>query len=898
MMWKIAGAVGLSFALLAWTPAWGQAELDESTIAQYQEESRQMVAFLTFTLNTIGDPLTTARQKETIIQESYLKIFRDAKVQVEDDLVEGRSVVTNKDIQAYLKDIDFFFQEVRFEILVKEITHEVTDAGQLYFKVNCDRTLQGINSDGDTIYNSLPRFIEINLNPETRDLKIVSLYTTKLSEREELANWWNEMPWSWREVFAQGIMINDTLSMADIAKINGRLQVGDTLISPRTVERIMSDSAIWQQFAMGMDSVQIGDTLYFSEIDSIPLSTVRLYADLKALAERDTLSLIGYPQISSLTPLSMMTRLSALDVSHTQVRDLVPIRNLTKLERLNISHTQVKDLRPLRYALDLKELDASHTPLDEISTIERFSGLTSLNVAHTRVKDLTPIAKSSQLRELIASNTAVENVAPLQGLAQLGRLELGHTSISDLTPLINSQRLQILKIGYTGVQDLQPLSNAQDLQILWADSTGISSLEPLEGLAQIRKVYCDNSGVNSTEAMRFMAKQPDCLVIFESASLQEWWKGLSASWKQVLSQTAEVGMEPGREGLHQVSGIEELDISEHPKIKMLDPLRMLVNLKVLNIAGTQVEDLAPLAGLLELTHLNFKRTPVADLGPLQALPKVIRLEMSDSKVTDLTPIQGWRRMRRMEMERTGISSLVPLAAMTELRRVYADESEVNLLEVVQLSESQPKALVIFRTGYLKKWWATLPDNWKSVFRVHVNFEEEPNRDQLHRMGALRKIGFQQSDISDLGPLKICFRLEELRFSDVQVSSIATLANFRKLRVLAFSRTPVTDLTPLMDASPLRELYCSETPVADLSPIEGLVNLEVLDCSGTQVKSLKPLTEWKSLVRLDCSITQVKNLKPLEGKDSLKLLRCFNTKIPAKKVDQFKSRQPNVEVVFY
>ena len=74
-----------------------------------EEKVKDVVAFFELLLNTLGSNSTSARDKEIVITESYAKIFRDDKVQVEDDLDENRSVITNKDIVAYLKDVDFFF---------------------------------------------------------------------------------------------------------------------------------------------------------------------------------------------------------------------------------------------------------------------------------------------------------------------------------------------------------------------------------------------------------------------------------------------------------------------------------------------------------------------------------------------------------------------------------------------------------------------------------------------------------------------------------------------------------------------------------------------------------------------------------------------------------------------
>jgi len=102
-----------------------QQDLPVEELEEYKAQTVDLVAYLQFTLNTLGEPSTTANEKDIIINQSYIKLFRDDKVQIEDDLDENRDVVANKDVQAYLKDIDFFFKQVLFEINVEEVSHEL-----------------------------------------------------------------------------------------------------------------------------------------------------------------------------------------------------------------------------------------------------------------------------------------------------------------------------------------------------------------------------------------------------------------------------------------------------------------------------------------------------------------------------------------------------------------------------------------------------------------------------------------------------------------------------------------------------------------------------------------------------------------------------------------------------
>ncbi len=56
-----------------------------------EDKVRDLVAFLELLLNTLGSSTSTPRDKDVIITESYKKVFRDSKVQVEDDPAPGRS---------------------------------------------------------------------------------------------------------------------------------------------------------------------------------------------------------------------------------------------------------------------------------------------------------------------------------------------------------------------------------------------------------------------------------------------------------------------------------------------------------------------------------------------------------------------------------------------------------------------------------------------------------------------------------------------------------------------------------------------------------------------------------------------------------------------------------------
>ncbi len=114
-------------------------KLSKEEINKYEAEVKGLLSYLEETLNFIGDSTATAYEKEIVFTESWNKIFIDDKVQVEDDLDVNRNTPINKDVQAYLKDIDFFFKNAQFKFDLQSIANQTRDDGSVYFKATLSR---------------------------------------------------------------------------------------------------------------------------------------------------------------------------------------------------------------------------------------------------------------------------------------------------------------------------------------------------------------------------------------------------------------------------------------------------------------------------------------------------------------------------------------------------------------------------------------------------------------------------------------------------------------------------------------------------------------------------------------------------------------------------------------
>jgi len=843
--------------------------LSVEEIKRYKEEAVQLVSYLQFTFNTLGNAEVSTKEKDIIINQSWAKIFENDKVQIEDDLDENRDVLLNKDVQAYLKDIDFFFREVTFTFSVQEVEQQVNDKNQVYFKVTMNRNLKGTTIDGKKIDSNRLRYVEINLNDDNKELKVASIYTTKLNEREELRRWWNELPTAWRTLLGENITIMDTLKMKHVLWYNDSIAGLDVVIQRRITQ--------------GEFSFNEMDTLKIRLSDTIQISAGLIDRQIQKIILLDTINISGKKEIVSIEPVSKLTKIKRLDISNTSVDDLMPARNLSNLEHLNASGTLISQLDAIRYLTKLQHLDISKTRVADVAPLANFTSLIRVNLSKTAVSDLDPLKGLQNLKGLDISGTQVRTLNSITTLTSLDRLDFSETSISDISPLGSLTKIVFLKFEQTSIANLDPLRNMTSLNLLFVDQTPVSDLSPLNGLPNLSRIYCDQTRVTRQEATRFTEQNPNVLVIYETAELIHWWSDLPQEWKSVFAKQVSNSAKPTKEELHDVTRTRQLNLADNQAISALEPVANMPMLAELFIQGTSVTDLSPLSKLTDLRELNFSNTQVNDLSPLENLIKLNRLSFDSTPVTTIAPIMQHN----------------------ELNVIYCDYTPVNVNEIIEFMLLHPSCLVVYQTDELREWWAGLPEVWKALAEKYITPASELSREQLQELVNIRVANLDAStmsgrslEITSLEYLRKMIMLEELRFSNTRVTSLAPLSGLKRLHTLICTNNPIVSLQPLSEITSLEVIDIQNTPIKQLTLLAPLKNLRKLNCSGTQIKNLKGLEHLKNLEQLDCFNTRITNLKHIQDLPNLKLVRCYNTRITQRTISKFQSLRPDVEVVFY
>ena len=873
------GIIHLKIFLLFFTATWlfavnSTAQTNEKLTGEemdsYRSDAEKLVSFLQFTVNTLGDPTVSVKEKDIIINQSYAKFFENEKVQIEDDLDESRALPINKDVQGYLQDIDFFFKQVQFKFTIEEIEQEINEKNQLFFKITVNRNLTGVTIDGKQVNTNRLRYIEINLNDEDKDLKIASIYTTKLNEKEELRKWWNDLSPVWKDLLGSNIALGDSIRMNNVLYYDDSVARLDKV----TLKKMSRDTLS----LMVYDSVEI----VFNTSQTINAGL--LDRQINKILQIDSINIAGSDEITNLKPLSRLTRLTRINCSNTPVANLMPLRNLTRLVHLNCSHCPVESIEPLRYLTNLEVLLLDDTKVKDLSSITNFVDLKKLHINHTPADSLDALAGLSNLKDLEFASTNIASLAPLQNCVSLERIDFSGTSVTDLWHIGGLKNIYFLKFEHTPVNSLKPLKDLSNLHYLFIDNTLVDDLEPLNGLPELNKIYCDNTLITRTKANAFMAQNPNVLVVYESSDLMNWWNSLPVVWKDIFNEKIKNSTKISKEELHEITRVEKIDISGSPAVNTLEPVTNLVLLSELNCQGTSITDLTPVKNLSDLTKLNFSNTKIKDISPLANLNKLTELRF----------------------DATEVESIEPLMELDELKWVYCDETKTEQAEVVKFMTKYPDCLVVYQTRSLERWWAGLPEVWKLLAEKFIKTDQKLSREQLQQLANLRRIDLadfpdmanQSLKIESLESVQKLIFLQELRFTNTRVTSLEPLRGLGTLEILVCPNNPIATLEPLSETRNLQVLDIQNTPVSNLEFLSTLEYLKKLNCSGTQIKNLKGVELITSLETLDCYNTAIKSLSQVEQLENLKLLRCYNTKIPLRKIENFRKLRPDVEVVYY
>ncbi len=139
---------------------------------------------------------------------------------------------------------------------------------------------------------------------------------------------------------------------------------------------------------------------------------------------------------------------TVLHLNGHQISDLTPLGDLAKLTELHLGGNQVTDISVLAGCVNLARLHLGGNQVTDLTPLAKLTSLTILSLGGNQVTDLAPLAGLTQLSKLDLPGNQIEDVSPLMGLASLRNLSLFGNKITAARKAMLQQALPNCKIVF------------------------------------------------------------------------------------------------------------------------------------------------------------------------------------------------------------------------------------------------------------------------------------------------------------------------------------------------------------------------------------------------------------------------------------------------------------------
>lgn len=168
--------------------------------------------------------------------------------------------------------------------------------------------------------------------------------------------------------------------------------------------------------------------------------------------------------LTTVEPLSKLSKLKWLHLRHLAVRDLTPLAALESLRVLDLPASRAKDYDFIAEMRALEQIDLSQTALTRLEIFAKLTSLRKLDVGFCKVSDLKPLESLQALEELDVGQSDVRDISSVAKLTALKELSVGKTAVSDLRPLAKHPALEWVILYETKVTDVSPLFTLSKLR--------------------------------------------------------------------------------------------------------------------------------------------------------------------------------------------------------------------------------------------------------------------------------------------------------------------------------------------------------------------------------------------------------------------------------------------------
>ena len=347
-------------------------------------------------------------------------------------------------------------------------------------------------------------------------------------------------------------------------------------------------------------------------------------------------------------------------------------------------------------------------------------------------------------------------------------------------------------------------------------------------------------------------------------------------------------------GLEHATNLKSLELAVN-NIQDITPVKGLVKLESLSLRKNPITDLTPLANLTNLTYINLAAVKLSDITPLANLTKLKQAWLMHMQLQDITPLANLTQLIALSLANNQIVDISPLANLTQLEELYIDRNQVvdvsplaNLTQLTALTIAN-NPIADFRPLFglnlqsvdvdihaLQELASSdveiLDPNLKHAVRERLELPDEVPITQL-QMLRLKKLTAKEAEIENINGLEHAINLRSLVLPVNQIQDITPLTNLVNLNALNLDENDIRDITPLTNLVDLNSLRLAENDIQDITPLTNLVNLNALTLRENPIQDISPIANLTKLTDLNLSGVIIEDLTPLSNLTQLEELHA-------------------------
>lgn len=447
----------------------------------------------------------------------------------------------------------------------------------------------------------------------------------------------DELDNKWKAILIAHIKYPDILKQDYNFQFFGMPEIIKDILKDET--RIISDyneikDEILELQSLSLSRMSIDDYSYLKHLKnltSLDLSFGKIQdSDTDVLLNLDkleNLNLEGCNSITNFNFVCKLTNIKIINLSRLAIKDISFLENLN-LTKLYLIDSFLMDTKTLSGFKELEELDLNGScSIDDLSFLKKFVKLRKLNL-----HNVTAIAKDLNV---------------LQNMVMMEELDLSmNFEIGDITAIAAMKNLRKLNLSLGGISNILPLQEMNELEELILSQNSISDITSLKGKTELRvlEIYFND--------------------IYDLSPLES-----SRKLEILKAQREETSLN---------------------KIKNIDALRGMSNLKIVNLKNHNIENISALSDKYQLLELELSSNKIVDISALSNNENLKKLFLDNNEITDISGVGNLTKLQDLYLRSNSIEEINSLENLKKVGKLDLAKNNIKnysvLFEMDNLSE--------------------------------------------------------------------------------------------------------------------------------------------------------------------------------------------------------------------